>query len=141
MAGRRFRFGLVAAALVVAAAAGLALTATDRAGAAPVTEAASAPAAAAKHCIEPTEAMRREHMDILMRERWATVHLGVRTPDRTIEACVTCHAVKGGDGKPVGADDGRHFCVSCHRKTGVSVDCFSCHRSTPASVAVKEGRP
>lgn len=82
-------------------------------------------------CVAPRAAMRRMHMEMLKHDRTLTVHQGVRTPERTLEACVTCHAVAGADGKPVTIADDRHFCNSCHGSAAVTIDCFSCHRSTP----------
>ena len=38
---------------------------------------------------------------------------------------------KGADGKPVGYDDSRHFCESCHYQAAVTIDCFECHNPKP----------
>ena len=83
-------------------------------------------------CLEPAPVMRRFHMQMLMHDRTATVHQGVRQSGHNLEDCVTCHAVKGEDGKAVTFEDSRHFCSGCHLKVAVSIDCFSCHRSTPS---------
>jgi hypothetical protein len=57
------------------------------------------------------------------------VHQGQREQGDNIERCVSCHAIEGADGTPVGYDDPKHFCGSCHRRAAVTVDCFECHNS------------
>jgi len=85
------------------------------------------------HCVRDTAFMRRYHMIMLMRQRNATVHEGERGGDFSIKGCVTCHAVNGADGQPVGYSDPKHFCRSCHAYASVSIDCFECHQSKPVS--------
>ncbi|WP_035692026.1 hypothetical protein [Azospirillum halopraeferens] len=82
-------------------------------------------------CVADAPFMRRNHMDLLKHQRDDTVHGGIRPANHSLNACVTCHAVKGDDGHPVTVADSRHFCRTCHDTTAVRVDCFSCHTSTP----------
>ncbi len=87
------------------------------------------------HCVRDTAFMRRYHMTMLKHQRDDTVHEGLRDGDFSIKACVTCHAVNGADGEPVGYSDPKHFCRSCHAYAAVSIDCFECHQSKPAPQA------
>ena len=84
-----------------------------------------------ERCVRDTDFMRRYHMVMLRRQRDETVRLGERGGDFSIRACVNCHAVNGADGQPVGYDDPKHFCRSCHTYASVSIDCFQCHASKP----------
>ena len=83
------------------------------------------------HCVADTAFMRRNHMKMLLHERTETVHEGVRGEKFSLAGCVSCHAVKGDDGKPVAFSDARHFCRSCHSYAAVKIDCFECHASQP----------
>ena len=49
------------------------------------------PAAAGDQCVEPTEVMRRRHMDFILHQRDETVHKGVRTEKHRFVNCVNCH--------------------------------------------------
>lgn len=84
------------------------------------------------HCVRDNAFMRRYHMVMLKAQRDDTVHEGERGGDFSIKACVTCHAVNGSDGQPVGYSDPKHFCRSCHAYASVSIDCFECHSSKPS---------
>ena len=95
------------------------------------TLAPAIPKGKGNHCVRNTAFMRRYHMTMLKHQRDETVHEGVRDGDFSIRACVTCHAVEGADGEPVGYDNPKHFCRSCHDYASVSIDCFECHRSKP----------
>lgn len=95
-------------------------------------------AAKGKQCVEPTEFMRRNHMELLMHQREDTVRRGIRNKKHSLKNCFTCHVVKGADGKPVTVSDPRHFCRECHDYAAVTVDCWQCHVSTPES-AEKDG--
>ena len=74
-------------------------------------------------CVEPTEEMRRNHMEKILHQRDKTMHQGIRTTQYSLKNCIDCHAdpktnsVLGKDG----------FCESCHRYAAVQIDCFSCH--------------
>ncbi len=77
------------------------------------------------------EEIRKTHMLGLMHQRDETMHEGVRSKDDSLNACMTCHAVKSETGMAVSYDSPQHFCRVCHDYTAVTVDCFSCHASTP----------
>ncbi len=76
-----------------------------------------------EQCVEPTEEMRRNHMEKILHQRDETMHRGIRTTKHSLKNCIDCHAdpktnsVLGKDG----------FCESCHRYASVGIDCFSCH--------------
>jgi uncharacterized Fe-S radical SAM superfamily protein PflX len=78
-------------------------------------------------CVEPTEEMRRNHMEMILHQRDRTLHDGIRSVKHSLKNCIDCHAnpktnsVLGKDG----------FCESCHAYAAVSMDCFECHSSSP----------
>ena len=82
-------------------------------------------------CVEDTDFMRRNHMDLLNHQRDETVIKGVRTKQHSLKECINCHVVKGPDAVPVTVSSPQHFCRSCHDCAAVSVDCFQCHASRP----------
>ena len=82
-------------------------------------------------CVLPTDYMRRNHMDLLDHQRDETVLGGIRTKKFSLKGCVSCHAVKGADGRAVTVKDPKHFCASCHNYAAVQIDCFDCHASRP----------
>jgi hypothetical protein len=84
-----------------------------------------------EHCVADTAFMRRNHMQMMFAHRTEAVHEGVRAPKFSLAGCVSCHAVKGEDGKPVSYASDKHFCRSCHAYAAVRIDCFECHKSTP----------
>lgn len=88
-------------------------------------------AAKGEQCVEDTEFMRRNHMELLEHQRDDTVRKGIRTKKHSLKNCLTCHAVNGADGKPVTVSDPRHFCRECHDYAAVKPDCWQCHVSTP----------
>lgn len=90
------------------------------------------PKAKGERCVEDSNFMRRNHMELLKHHRDETMHKGVRTTKYSLSGCFNCHAVDGADGKPVTVDDEKHFCNACHTYAAVSPDCFQCHSSTPA---------
>lgn len=77
--------------------------------------------------------MIRSHADLLFAHRTAVVHAGTRAPNDDLERCVTCHVVKDATGQPVGFDNPKHFCRSCHTEVAVTIDCFECHTSKPSN--------
>ena len=91
-----------------------------------------------EQCVEDTDFMRKNHMELLMHQRDDTMHQGIRTKKHSLKECLVCHAVKGEDNKPVTAADPRHFCSQCHNFTAVKVDCFQCHASTPEEEVAKK---
>jgi predicted CXXCH cytochrome family protein len=91
-------------------------------------------------CVADTDWMRRNHMTVLMHQRDATVHDGIRTRRFSLNGCIECHAVKGADGKPVTAANPAHFCRTCHDYAAVRMDCFECHASRPEAKADTTGK-
>ncbi len=86
-------------------------------------------------CVAATEWMRRNHPAVLIHQRAATVHDGIRPQRFSLKGCINCHAVKGADGQPVTFASPRHFCRTCHDYAAVRIDCFECHASRPAAGA------
>jgi len=82
-------------------------------------------------CVEDTEFMRRNHMDLLMHQRDETTLKGVRTKKYSLKECLECHVVYGADEVAVTVSSPSHFCRSCHDYAAVSIDCFECHASRP----------
>ena len=82
-------------------------------------------------CVEDTDFMRRNHMDLLTHQRDETVHNGIRSKQHSLKECVACHAVPGPDAVPVTVASPEHFCRSCHDYAAVQIDCFQCHASRP----------
>lgn len=78
-------------------------------------------------CVEDTETMRRDHPDMLLHQRYLTVHEGIRTRKFSLKVCVQCHASKK-TGSVLGKNG---FCQSCHDYASVKIDCFSCHEPKP----------
>ncbi len=93
-----------------------------------------------EQCVEDTEFMRRNHMELLEHQRDDTVRRGIRTKKHSLKNCFTCHVVKGDDGKAITVSDPRHFCRECHDYAAVQVDCWQCHVSTP-EVPARGGQP
>jgi hypothetical protein len=82
-------------------------------------------------CVEDTEFMRRNHMDLLKHQRDETVLKGVRSKQYSLKECLDCHVVYGPDKVAVAASNPSHFCRACHDYAAVSIDCFECHASRP----------
>jgi predicted CXXCH cytochrome family protein len=82
-------------------------------------------------CVEDTDFMRRNHMDLLKHQRDETVLKGVRTIQYSLNECLDCHVVYGSDEVAVTASNPSHFCRACHDDAAVSIDCFECHASRP----------
>ena len=91
------------------------------------------PPGTGERCVEPTDVMRREHMQFLMHQRDATVYAGIRGARHSLVGCIDCHAQTDAQGAAIPVDAEGQFCESCHGFTGVSLDCFECHASVPAS--------
>ncbi len=92
------------------------------------------PARKGERCVEPTDVMRRDHMDMLMHQRDETVHEGIRTRKHSLEECLECHVPPKTE-KTVRIDSREHFCNSCHSYAAVEVDCFQCHAEQPSGDA------
>lgn len=80
-------------------------------------------------CVEPTEEMRKNHMEYILDQRDATVHEGIRTRQYSLNECIDCHVSDAPDAPR--ADSEKHFCNSCHTYASVSIDCFQCHADRP----------
>ncbi len=91
-------------------------------------------------CVEDTDFMRRNHMNLLMHQRDDTVLQGIRSKRHSLKECISCHAVPGPDSIPVTISSPEHFCRSCHDYAAVSIDCFQCHASRPEQEVVTEAR-
>ena len=77
-----------------------------------------------KQCVEPTQYMRENHMDLLVEWRESVVREGTRTYiasdgqkyDMSLtRTCVSCHSNKA------------QFCDQCHDYAGVKPGCWNCH--------------
>ena len=82
-------------------------------------------------CVEPTDVMRRDHMEFLLHQRDKTVHDGIRTPEHSLIECIDCHVGKDDNGEFVPVNTEQQFCQTCHQSTAVKIDCFECHATTP----------
>jgi len=82
-------------------------------------------------CVEDTDCMRRNHVDLLQHQRDETMKEGIRDKPYSLKECISCHAVNGPDAMPVTVSSPQHFCRSCHDYAAVSIDCFQCHASRP----------
>ncbi len=89
------------------------------------------PKAEGDQCVEPTDDMRRNHMEYLLHKRDRTLREGVRTKTHSLKECINCHAVKGSNGEFLHVTDERHFCAACHNYAAVKIDCFQCHADRP----------
>lgn len=92
-------------------------------------------------CLEPTETMRRYHMNYLKHQREDTLYRGIRDTKYSFKTCVECHAVAD----PAKPEDKtrsvEHFCYQCHQYAAVWIDCFECHahKLSDEAPAAKEG--
>lgn len=89
-------------------------------------------------CIEDTDFMRRNHMNLLKHQRDETVLKGARNKQYSLKECLSCHAVIGPDAVALTNDSPQHFCRSCHDYAAVDIDCFQCHASRPGAGPVGE---
>jgi hypothetical protein len=76
-------------------------------------------------CVESTDVIRRDHMDLLKGQRDQTMRLGIRDGKHSLKGCIECHAAP--DPKAEGARTIEGFCTQCHDYVGVKPDCWSCH--------------
>ena len=82
-------------------------------------------------CVEDTEFMRSNHMELLLHQRDETMYRGIRTKEHSLKNCMECHVVTDDNNQPVSAASPKHFCRVCHDYASVSIDCFQCHASKP----------
>ncbi len=85
-----------------------------------------------EQCVESTEFMRRNHMELLKHQRDATTHQGIRTKTYSLKGCIECHASRKNN-SVLGSE--QNFCQSCHSYAAVKLDCFECHASRPKAPA------
>ena len=131
MAGRRIVIAI--GAVVLASVIGLTVAQSD----VPYPD---IPKGQGEFCVEDTDFMRRNHMNVLLHQRDDTMLKGIRSTQHSLKECIGCHAVTGQDSIPVTADHPEHFCRSCHDYVAVKIDCFQCHASRPELEAVAEAR-
>lgn len=84
-------------------------------------------------CVADPDFMRRNHMKLLLHQRDATVHTGVRPRDTSLEGCIACHASRQ-TGSVIGSNE--NFCQGCHAYAAVKLDCFECHASKREAASV-----
>ncbi len=89
------------------------------------------PKTKAEQCVEPTEVMRRSHMEFILHQRDETMHRGIRTEKHSLKECISCHVNPGPDGQYPRVSSDQHFCAACHTYTSVTIDCFQCHSDIP----------
>lgn len=79
-------------------------------------------------CVEDTQFMRRNHMDLLKHQRDETMRKGIRTTQHSLKKCIECHASEKSGGVASNKED---FCVACHSYASVKLDCWDCHATKP----------
>ncbi len=82
-------------------------------------------------CVDDTDFMRLNHMDLLRHDRDKTIRQGNRDIKYSLKECISCHAVDGPDEKAMTVESPEHFCRACHDYAAVKIDCFQCHASRP----------
>ena len=97
-------------------------------------------AASEKNCVEATEFMRRNHMEVIKHQRDETVHGGIRSTKHSLAGCIACHGAKGPSGEPVPVNDHHQFCATCHEFAAVQLNCFECHATVPTSSKSDAGK-
>ena len=90
-----------------------------------------------EECVEPTDDMRRNHMNYILHQRDETVHKGIRTKQHSFVECINCHVLPLADGRFPSSEESEHFCTSCHAYAAVKIDCFQCHADHPMNEAEK----
>jgi len=79
-------------------------------------------------CVEETQLMRRNHMDMLKHQRDETMRKGIRTTRHSLKQCVECHASEKTGSVASSKED---FCAACHSYASVKLDCWDCHATKP----------
>ena len=82
-------------------------------------------------CVEPTDIMRKQHMDFLKHDRDLTMRQGNRNIKHSLNQCVECHAQTDARGEFISINESGQFCAVCHEFTSVKMDCFECHATKP----------
>lgn len=83
-------------------------------------------------CVRDVEYMRRNHMNILKHQRDETMHKGIRTTQDSLKNCIECHVNPATNSVASTKED---FCMGCHLRAAVKLDCFECHSSKPKGPA------
>ncbi|MBK1716864.1 sulfur reduction protein DsrJ [Thiocystis violacea] len=91
-------------------------------------------------CVEPTERMRRMHMEFIKHQRISTVHEGIRGTKYSLTGCVDCHISYDVERIPKPINQPDQFCGACHAYTAVDLNCFDCHASVPNRPGVDADR-
>lgn len=81
-----------------------------------------------EQCVEDTQFMRRNHMELLKHHRNDTMRKGIRTTKHSLKGCVECHASAKTGSVAASKED---FCASCHSYAAVKLDCWDCHATKP----------
>ncbi|MBI5331087.1 MAG: Hdr-like menaquinol oxidoreductase cytochrome c subunit [Betaproteobacteria bacterium] len=89
-------------------------------------------------CVEETQFMRRNHMELLKHHRDETMRKGIRTTKHSLKKCVECHASEKTGSVAASKDD---FCASCHRYASVKLDCWDCHATKPMKKPIQVAQP
>jgi len=79
-------------------------------------------------CVEDTQYMRKNHMDLLKHQRDDTMRKGIRTAKHSLKKCVECHASEKTGSVAATKED---FCAACHSYASVKLDCWDCHATKP----------
>lgn len=79
-------------------------------------------------CVEDTQFMRRNHMELLKHQRDDTMRKGIRTTQHSLKKCVECHASEKSGSVAASKED---FCAACHSYASVKLDCWDCHATKP----------
>lgn len=86
-------------------------------------------------CVEDTQYMRRNHMDLLKHHRDETMRKGIRTTKHSLKKCVECHASEQTGSVAASKQD---FCVACHSYASVKLDCWDCHATKPGKLRMQQ---
>ncbi len=94
-----------------------------------------------EQCVEPTDVMRRNHMDFLEQQRDETVRQGIRGGKYSLQGCIDCHAtadpsIEGGKVRTI-----ETFCDQCHAYAAVRPDCWGCHNPKATSGTARRNWP
>ena len=82
-------------------------------------------------CVEPTDVMRKNHMEFILHQRDLTVRQGIRTSRYSLTGCIACHVQTDQTGAFIPVDAENQFCDVCHSYAGLEPDCFTCHAAKP----------
>jgi len=82
-------------------------------------------------CVEPTDFMRRNHMEVIEHQRDETVHKGIRSTNHSLAGCIDCHVGYDQQRQPVPVYADGQFCRNCHEFAAVDMNCFDCHAGVP----------